>query len=131
MKKYFAKLSLNSKIQEVYSVGENNAPDEKAGIEFLIKQTNYPFWVETFKDRSKRKNYAGIGMTYDEDRDAFIPKKSYTSWVLNESTCQWEPPVPLPGDAGVDDPDNPTEIVEYTWDEDTTSWANRTVISVS
>jgi|TARA_Y100000296_G_scaffold55073_1_gene63230 hypothetical protein len=111
MKKYFAKLSLNSKIQEVYSVGENNAPDEKAGIEFLNKQTNYPFWVETFKDRSKRKNYAGKGMTYDEDRDAFISKQSFNSWVLNEDTCQWEAPVAYPDDGKV-----------YDWNEETTSW---------
>ena len=129
--KYFAKLGLTSKVTGLHLLHESDAPTEEAGTAFLNKQTGYPFWVETFKDRSKRKNYAGIGMTYDEDRDAFIPKKSYTSWVLNESTCQWEAPVALPDDAGVDDPDNPTEIVEYTWDEDTTSWANRTVISGS
>jgi hypothetical protein len=58
-----------------------------------------------------RKNYAGIGFTYDEERDAFIPPKPFESWVLNEDTCLWEAPVPYPTDGGM-----------YTWDEETTSW---------
>ena len=57
-----------------------------------------------------RKNYAGIGFTYDRTRDAFIPPKPYASWTLNESTCLWDAPTPMPTD-GV-----------YTWDESTTSW---------
>lgn len=59
-----------------------------------------------------RKNYAGIGFTYDESRDAFIPQQPYPSWVLNEETCLWDAPTPMP-------------VVEgkmFTWDEDTTSW---------
>lgn len=58
-----------------------------------------------------RKNYAGIGYTYDEQRDAFIPPKPYSSWVLNEETCLWEPPVPYPADGQM-----------YRWDEATVSW---------
>ena len=58
-----------------------------------------------------RKNYASIGFTYDEDRDAFIPPKDYPSWVLNEETCRWEAPIPHP---------DPT--VYYIWDEDTVNW---------
>ena len=58
-----------------------------------------------------RKNYAGIGYTYDRERDAFIPPKPYDSWVLNEDTCLWDPPVPYPDDGN-----------DYTWDEETTSW---------
>ena len=58
-----------------------------------------------------RKNYAGIGYTYDRDRDAFISPKPYNSWVLNEDTCYWEAPTPMPTDGKM-----------YTWDEDTTSW---------
>ena len=58
-----------------------------------------------------RKNYAGIGYTYDAGRDAFIPPKSYASWVLNEDTCQWSAPVAMPDDGKT-----------YTWDEATTSW---------
>jgi hypothetical protein len=58
-----------------------------------------------------RRNYAGIGYTYDQGRDAFIPPQPYPSWVLNETTCLWDPPVAYPDDGQ-----------PYTWDEDTTSW---------
>lgn len=58
-----------------------------------------------------RKNYAGIGFTYDAGRDAFIPPKPFPSWVLNESTCLWEAPVPMP-----------TDGQRYTWNESTVSW---------
>ena len=58
-----------------------------------------------------RKNYAGIGYTYDGARDAFIPPKPYPSWLLDEATCLWEAPVPMPSDGG-----------RYRWDEATTSW---------
>jgi hypothetical protein len=58
-----------------------------------------------------RKNYAGIGYTYDFDRDSFIPPKPFPSWVLNEDTCLWESPVPMPFDNQF-----------YNWDEATTSW---------
>lgn len=67
-------------------------------------------------DQSKafRKNYAGLGYTYDAQRDAFIPPKPYASWVLNEQTCWWDSPVPMPADASAEK--------RYRWDEDTTSW---------
>ena len=58
-----------------------------------------------------RKNYAGIGYTYDESRDAFIPPKPYSSWTLNEETCHWDSPVPYP-----------TDGESYIWNEETTSW---------
>jgi hypothetical protein len=58
-----------------------------------------------------RKNYAGIGFTYDRGRDAFIPPQPFPSWVLDEDTCLWNAPVPYPADGG-----------SYTWDEDTLSW---------
>jgi hypothetical protein len=60
--------------------------------------------------RPLRKNYAGIGFTYDRTRDAFIPPKPYASWTLNDSTCLWDAPTPMPTD-GV-----------YIWDESTTTW---------
>ena len=78
-------------------------------------------WVQTSyntsggqhpEGRPLRKNYAGIGYTYDAGRDAFIPPKPFASWLLNESTCQWGAPTPMP-------------VVEgkmFTWDEPTTSW---------
>jgi len=58
-----------------------------------------------------RKNYAGIGYTWDETRDAFIPPKSYISWILNETTCLWEAPIPMPSDSK-----------SYIWNEETLSW---------
>jgi len=58
-----------------------------------------------------RKNYAGIGYTYDSGRDAFIPPQTFPSWALNETTCLWDAPTPMPADGK-----------QYTWDEATTSW---------
>ena len=115
--KYFAKIGLNNKVIEVSSVHDNelldsnNVSSENLGIDFLTNLTGWAIWRQTFKDRSLRKNYAGIGYTYDEDRDAFIPKKPYNSWILNETTCQWEAPVALP------DTEN-----RYNWNEETTTW---------
>jgi hypothetical protein len=113
----FAKLGLNNKVIEVLSVHNNELLDsngveqEVNGIDFLTKLTGYPVWKQTSYNNNIRKNHAGIGYTYDEDRDAFIPKKPYNSWTLNETTCNWEAPVALP------DTKN-----KYTWNETTTTW---------
>jgi hypothetical protein len=68
-------------------------------------------WVQTSYNSRIRKNYAGIGMIYDADRDAFIAAQPYASWILNEDTCHWEAPVPYPADG-----------VMYIWNEETTDW---------
>ena len=68
-------------------------------------------WIETKEDGSIRKNYAGIGYTYDETRNAFIPPKQYESWTLNEDTCKWECPVAYPDDDNV-----------YNWNETDQTW---------
>lgn len=68
-----------------------------------------------------RKNFAGIGYTYNEIRDAFIPPKPYPSWTLNEDTCLWDSPTPIPEDAGTGEPPK-----LYKWDEITTSWVDVT-----
>ena len=68
-------------------------------------------WIETFKNRSQRKNYAGIGFSYDSTRDAFIPPRPYASWTLDEDTCLWEPPVAYPDDGN-----------RYLWNEETQTW---------
>jgi len=65
--------------------------------------------------RPLRKNYAGIGYTYDSQKDAFIPPKPYASWTLNEETCLWESPVPYPDDGE-----------QYIWNEDTQEWVEIT-----
>ncbi len=73
--------------------------------------TNEP---STDQTKALRKNYAGVGYTYDSVRDAFIPPQPYNSWTLNEDTCQWDSPVVYPNDS------------KCTWDEDTTSWVEIT-----
>jgi hypothetical protein len=67
--------------------------------------------VITGDDGRERKNYAGIGFTYDRDRNAFIPPQPFASWTLNDTSCLWEAPVAYPDDGEM-----------YTWNEDTTSW---------
>ena len=123
----FAKIGLNNKVIEVLSVHNNELLDsngveqEVNGIDFLTKLTGWAIWKQTSYNTNAgehtlggtplRKNHAGIGMTYDEDRDAFIPKKPYASWLLNETTCQWEAPVALP------DTEN-----KYNWNEINQNW---------
>lgn len=127
---YFAQIDDNNIVTRVTVVADADAPNEAAGIalckSLVGSDTN---WVQTSRDI--RYRYAGIGMKYDATNDVFYKQQPYASWVLNTSTWKWEAPVALPDDAGVDDPENPTEIVEYTWDEDTTSWANRTVVDLT
>ena len=69
--------------------------------------------LRTSYNNNIRKNFAGIGFTYDEARDAFIPPKPFNSWVLNEDTCRWDAPVPYP---------DPTTTHLYLWDEESVSW---------
>jgi hypothetical protein len=68
-------------------------------------------WVKTSYNGNIRKNYAGVGYTYDEGRDAFIAPKPYNSWLLDEDTCRWQAPVPYP-----------TDGLMYQWDEELTDW---------
>jgi hypothetical protein len=113
----FAKIGLNNKVIEVLSVNNevlkdsNGVEQEVNGIDFLTKLTGWAIWKQTSYNANFRKNFAGIGMTYDEDRDAFIPKKPFASWVLNETTCLWESPVAYPNDGQ-----------NYTWNEQNQSW---------
>ena len=85
----------------------------------LCKRTSYNTLggVNVKGGQSFRKNYAGIGYTYDPDRDAFIPPKPFESWILNNDTALWEAPVPLPEDSGTGEPPK-----SYIWNEETTSW---------
>ena len=72
-------------------------------------------WIQTSYTGSIRKNFAGVGDTYDETRDAFISPKPYASWTLVEDTCQWTAPVIYPDDGRI-----------YNWNEDTTNWVEVT-----
>jgi len=111
---HFAKIGLNGKVIAVHSVHDDVLKDadgnkqEVLGVNYLTNFTGWAEWRQTFKDGT-RKNYAGPGYTYDEDRDAFIPPQSFPSWVLNEETCGWEAPVEKPEG-------------KYKWNEATQSW---------
>jgi hypothetical protein len=115
---HFAKLDENNIVLEVHVVhnnellDENGEESEQKGINFLtIWSGGYAMWKQTSYNGTFRKNYAGIGFTYDPDHDAFIPPKPFNSWVLNEDTCIWESPVPYPSDDK-----------RYVWDEETVNW---------
>ena len=112
----FAKIGMNNKVIEVLKLNNdvildaNGVESEAIGIDFLTKLTGWAIWKQTSYLGNIRKNYAGIGYIYDEDRDAFILPKPFDSWILNEETCQWEPPVPQP--------DNKRS----SWNEETKQW---------
>jgi hypothetical protein len=89
---------------------ENGQESEQKGIDFCSNLLGGT-WKQTSYNGNIRKNYAGIGYTYDEGRDAFIAPKPFNSWLLDETTCQWKAPV-----------DMPTDDKMYSWDEDTLSW---------
>ena len=101
---YFAQLDDNNTVTQVISVSNNDAPDpapansEPTGQAFIASIGLTGRWVQTSYNGRFRKNYAGIGYTYDEARDAFIPPQPYPSWLLDETTCLWQPPVPYPND---------------------------------
>ena len=124
---HFAKIGLNGKVIGVHRVHNdvlkdgNGDEQEALGIEFLTNIYGWAIWKQTsynmFEGRHReggtplRKNYAGMGYTYDEERDAFITPKPFPSWTLNEDTCYWEAPVAYPDDGK-----------KYEWNVETTSW---------
>ncbi len=126
----FAKIGLNGKVIEVQSVvnevihDSNGVEQESIGIDFLTKLTGWSIWKQTSYNNNFRKNFAGIGYTYDEDRDAFIPPKTYASWILNETTCIWEAPIVKPELTDEQESQNTAETHywSYIWNESTTSW---------
>lgn len=113
---HFAKIGLFGKVISVLVVDNDDITDENGneveqlGIDYLTKGFGYPFWIQTSYNNNIRKNFAGIGFKYDDDLDAFIPPKPFTSWTLNEETCQWEAPTPMP------------EEGMYMWDEEVQNW---------
>jgi hypothetical protein len=86
--------------------------DDSKSSDWLVERFGGT-WIQTSYSGSIRKNYAGIGHTYDSELDAFIPPKPFESWILNEETAQWEAPTPKPEG-------------NYYWDEDSTSWVEVT-----
>ena len=115
---HFAEIDTDNIVTNVIVVNnedildENNVEQESLGLTFL--QNHYKdtaVWVQTSYNNSFRKNYAGMGYTYNETIDAFHAPKPYSSWTLNETTCQWEAPTPYPDDGEI-----------YIWNEETLSW---------
>ena len=123
---HFAKLGVGNIIEQVISINNavitdaNGVEQEQLGVDFINKLYNTrDVWKQTSYNNNIRKNYAGIGYHYDQARDAFIPKKTFNSWILNETTCQWEAPVAMP-----------TEQLEnnqyYSWNESAINWEIKT-----
>lgn len=114
---HYAQLDENNVVLQVIVVHNNDCmlngvEDEERGELFCRSLFGIDTkWKKTSYNGSICKNYAGIGYTYDTVRDAFIPPQPFASWVLDETTCLWNPPAPMP-----------TDGKRYTWDEPTTSW---------
>jgi hypothetical protein len=119
---HFAKLGTGNIIERVEVVSNDIATTEQAGIDFLQnlykdraiwKQTSFNTKGGAHKTGGTpfRKNFASIGYTYDQTRDAFIPPKPFNSWTLNETTCLWDPPVVKPNDGQ-----------RYSWNEENQTW---------
>jgi len=115
---HFAKIGENNIVEQVIVVHNNELLDsngnenEQKGIDFcrnLLGGT----WVQTSYNGNFRKNYAGEGYTYDSDKDVFIPPQPFASWILNETSYIWEPPVAYPDDGGI-----------YNWDEQNLTWVS-------
>ena len=115
---HFAELDENNIVLRVIVVSNADTSDvngverEEIGVAFCRSLFgSSTVWTQTSYNGNIRKNYAGVGYSYDASRDAFIPPKPFPSWVLNEQTCLWDAPVARPGDGKV-----------YVWNEPTISW---------
>jgi hypothetical protein len=112
---HFAKLGVGNIVQQVIVVSNDIAITEQAGSDFINKLYNTrDVWKQTSYNNNIRKNFAGIGYQYDQTRDAFIAPKPFNSWILNENTCRWEAPIPIPNDVSA--------TKQYSWNEQTLSW---------
>lgn len=108
---HYAFLDENNLVIDVISgIDESESIDGK-DPEIWYAEFRKQRCVRTSYNNSIRKNYAGIGYTYDESRDAFIPPKPFPSWTLNEETCRWDSPLPYPEDNN-----------DYAWNEEAQSW---------
>ena len=109
---HFAKIGTGNIVEKVEVVSNDIATNEQAGVDFLNNlYGSKDLWKQTSYNGNIRKNYAGVGYTYDQEKDAFIPPKPYSSWTLNEDTCLWEAPVAKPTDGQL-----------YKWNEENQTW---------
>lgn len=107
---HFAEIDENNIVIRVL-VGDNDFPNE--GYDWFVENLGGT-WIQTSYNANFRKHFAGVGFTYDLERDAFIPPKPFESWVLDEDTCIWVAPTPYPTDEKI-----------YYWDEPSLSWVER------
>lgn len=114
---HFARLNNNNIVEAIHVLNNNvllkadGTESELKGKQFLNSIHGSAKWVQTSYNSNFRKNYAGLGYTYDQTRDAFIPPKPFDSWILNENNCLWESPIAQPNDGQM-----------YEWNEETLSW---------
>lgn len=119
---HFAEIDSNNVVLRVIVVDnkDTSTPDgtevESIGVAFCQRLFGGN-WVKTSYNGNIRKNYAGIGYTYNAELNAFVPPKPFASWILNNDTALWDAPTSMPSDAGTGEPPK-----RYTWDEATTSW---------
>ena len=118
---HFAKIESNLVTQVIVInndliLDENNEEQEELGIAYIhnLYNDNTTVWVQTSYNSNFRKNYAGVGYTYDQTKDAFYAPQPYPSWTLNETTWLWESPTPYPDDGEF-----------YEWNEETLTWKNK------
>jgi hypothetical protein len=106
---HFAEIDENNIVTRVLVVADEQ---EHRGQEFLANDLGLGgFWIQTSYNGNIRKNYAGVGYTFDPVRDAFIAPQPYASWILNEETCRWEAPIAYP-----------TDGIMYQWNENLVDW---------
>ena len=119
---HFAEIDSNNVVLRVIVVDnkDTSTPDgtevESIGVAFCQRLFGGN-WLKTSYNGNIRKNYAGMGYTYNAGLNAFVPPKPFASWILNNDTALWDAPTPMPSDAGTGEPPK-----RYTWDEATTSW---------
>jgi hypothetical protein len=122
---HFAKLGVGNIVEQVIVVHNsvltdgNGIEQEQLGLDFINKLYNTrDVWKQTSYNGTFRKNYAGIGYSYDQQRDAFIAPKPFNSWILNEVTCRWEAPIPSPSSYRNEE----DKLVQFKWNENILNW---------
>jgi hypothetical protein len=111
---HFAELNTKKIVKQVIVVNNESldpANEEESGLDFLESLFGHRSWKQTSYSGSFRKNFAGVGFKYDSAKDAFVSPQPYPSWVLDQTTCQWNAPVEYPNDGEV-----------YFWNEELTIW---------
>lgn len=123
---HFAQIDSTNTVTQVIVAEQDFIDSGAVGDPATWIQTSYNTFggIHRLGGTPLRKNYAGIGYTYDAARDAFIAPRPFASWVLDDASCQWQAPVPMPSDAGTGDPPK-----FYRWDESVVNWVAETLVA--